>query len=185
MFGLGRKLTGISKTQSGWMACIKLKFTTSISESVQRGRVDRLLHRASTFGDVDIARHLLDAGVGVSPADGEGLTPLYVAARNGHEAVARLLVDRGAEVSGADCWGTMPLHYAAGSGHGMVARLLVDQGADVSGADRWGTTPLHHAVKNGSRHWHGCSWIEAPTSRGPTTGGQRRCTTRPRTDSRY
>jgi len=89
MFGLGRKLISISKSQFGWMARIKLTFyTTFISEPVQRGHADRLLLCASTFGDLDIAQHLLDAGVGVSMADDHGWTPLHRAAQNGHEELA-------------------------------------------------------------------------------------------------
>ena len=60
VFGLGQKFTRIAKSQLGWMARMKLKLPTKItSKSAQRGRVDRLLLRASAFGDLDIARHLI------------------------------------------------------------------------------------------------------------------------------
>ena len=131
VFGLGRKLTSISKSQSGWTACIKLKLpTTFISESVQKDYVDQLLLCASEFGDLDIAQHLLDAGVDVSAKDGDfayGRTTLHIAARYGHEAVARLLLDRGADVSAKDGHfghGRTALHVAAEYGHEAVARLL-------------------------------------------------------------
>jgi len=162
MFGLGRKITSISKSQFGWTACIKLKFpTTFITETEQKGCVHRLLVHASQFGDLDIAQHLLDAGVGVSAmvAAGydEGRTPLHFAAARGHEAVARLLLDRGADVSAvvADGYGEggTPLHFAAVSGHEAVARLLLDRGADVSavvaaGYGEW-VMPLHFAAARG------------------------------------
>jgi len=149
VFGLGRKLANTFKPQSGWMARIILKFlTTSLSNSDQRGRIDRLLPLACTFGDLDIAQHLLDAGAGISTADGNGRTPLHNTAGNGHEALARLLVDRGADVSAPDSNGRTPLHDAARNGHETLARLLVDRGADVSAPDGNGRTPLHDAARN-------------------------------------
>jgi len=67
VFNLGRKLTSISKTQNGWMACIKLKFaTTLISEAVHG--VDRLLLHASAFDEPDTP--------GVEWLEGERSLPL-------------------------------------------------------------------------------------------------------------
>ena len=150
VFGLGRKLTSISKSQFGWTACIKLKLpTTFISEWVQKGCVDRLLLCVSEFGDLDIAQHLLDAGVDVSAKDRYGRTSLLSAAENGHEAVARLLLDRGADVSAKDGYGRTALLSATGKGHEAMARLLLDRGADVSAKDRYGWTALLYAAGNG------------------------------------
>jgi len=150
VYGLGRKLASISKSQYGWTASIKLKFPTAfISETVQRDYVGRLLLCASKFGDLDIAQHLLDAGADVSTTDNFGRTPLDAAAANGHEAVARLLLDRGADVSTTDNFGSTPLDAAAANGHEAVARLLLDRGADVSTTDYVGRTPLYAAAANG------------------------------------
>ena len=165
VFGLGRKITSISKSQFGWTACIKLKFpTTFIAETAQKGCVHRLLDHASQFGDLGIAQHLLDAGVDHSAVvagdyRGRGRTPLHLATENGHEAVARLLLDRGASVSavvaGGDREGRTPLHLATENGDEAVARLLLDRGADVSAAVAGGDyrgrgrTPLHLATENG------------------------------------
>ena len=149
VFGLGRKLVSISKSQYGWTANIKLKFpTTFISETVQRDRVNRLLLCASKFGDLEIARQLLDAGADVSTADNKGRTPLRAAVENGHETLARLLLDRGADVSTADD-GWTPLHAAAMSGHEALAGLLLDRGADASTDGHHGCTPLNAAAASG------------------------------------
>jgi len=150
VFGLGQKLMSISKSQTGWMASIKVKFpTTSISETVQRDRLDRLLLCASKFGDLDIAQQLLDAGVGILTTDEKGRTPLHAAAVNGHEAMARLLLDRGADVSTTDENVRTPLHSAAVNGHEAVARLLLERGTDASTTDWSGWAPLHSAALNG------------------------------------
>jgi len=150
VFGLGQKLTSISKSQSGWMACIKLKFPrTLIFESVPRGHVVRLLHSMSRIGDLDITKRLLDAGVSVLATDGDGLTALHTAAGNGHQELVRLLVERGADVSGTADYGWTPLHFAANRGHEALARLLLERGADISAATSDKRTPLHYAASSG------------------------------------
>jgi len=167
VFGLGQKLTSISKSQSGWMACIKLKFPrTLIFESVPRGRIVRLLHSMSRIGDLDITKRLLDAGVGVSAADSDRTTALHVVTQKGHEALARLLVVRGADVSAVAADGWTPLHSAGENANVALARLLVERGADVSAATDEGWTPLHDAA------WFG---REALMSRRPPTMGGHRC----------
>ena len=150
VFGLERKLTSISKSQYGWMARIKLKLpTTFICEAVRNDRVDRLLLYASTFGDLEICLHLLDAGVCVSVVDGYGSTPLHAAVRNGHETLARLLVHRDAGVSAVDGDERTPLHIATKNGHVALVRLLLDRGADVLAVDCDRSTPLHTAALYG------------------------------------
>jgi len=75
-----------------------------------------------------------------------GLTPLHVAAGNGHLEVVQLLVERGANVSAQDVLGWTPLHVAAGNGHSDVVEFLIGKGVDVNAKDRYGRTPLHYAA---------------------------------------
>ena len=125
VFGLERKLTSIFKSQFGWMVRLKLKLTIkSISKSVWRDRIDRLLLSASTFGDLVIAQHLLEAGADVSAAASDGTTPLHVAVWNRYDELARLLLECGADASTAASHGTMPLDGAVLYGHEELARLL-------------------------------------------------------------
>lgn len=49
------------------------------------------LHGAAGFGQIEIARYLLDQGADFMATDHEGRTPLDVAEATGHEAVAELL----------------------------------------------------------------------------------------------
>ena len=63
-----------------------------------------------------------------------GLTPLLIAARDGHVEAVRALVESGADidrVSGGD--GSSPMVIAIANGHYDVAQYLLDQGADVTG----------------------------------------------------
>ena len=92
VFGLERKFTSVFNSQFGWMVRIILKLPTKfIPKCIRRGRINKLLLSASTFGDLVIAQHLLKVGADVSAAESFGSTPLHYAALNGHEAVARLL----------------------------------------------------------------------------------------------
>jgi ankyrin repeat protein len=59
----------------------------------------------------------------------DGCTPLYMAAKRGHEEVVRLLLDAGADVNKATTdSGWTPLFVAAHSGHVSVMRQLLDGG---------------------------------------------------------
>ena len=148
--GLQRKHSSISKYQFGWMVILKLNFhNTFIFDSVQRGCVNRLLLCASTFGDLDIAQHLLDAGADASAVDSDKSTPLHFAARNGHEALALQLLDRGADASAVDSDESTPLHFAARNGLEALTLQLLDRGADASAVDCYKSTPLHLAARNG------------------------------------
>jgi len=150
VFGLGRMLASTPRSQFGPVDRPKSnKPNSGIFEFLQSHRVNHLLLYASRFGDLDIAQHLLDAGVGASAAYEYAEAPLYVAAQNGHDALARLLLDRGADVSVARNNGKTPLHLAAEKGHKALARLLLGRGADVSVATSSGWTPLHLAAQNG------------------------------------
>lgn len=54
------------------------------------------LHCASRRGDIAAVRHLASAGCDVNIPDGDGYTPLMLAAREGHAAVCELLISYGA-----------------------------------------------------------------------------------------
>ena len=82
----------------------------------------------------------------------DGVTPLYIAAREGHVDVARLLLDRGR----ADAnWrardnGATPLCSAVKKRHVDVARLLLERGrADANLTFGDGVSPLNLAAENG------------------------------------
>ncbi|KAL5216128.1 hypothetical protein ABZP36_007529 [Zizania latifolia] len=53
------------------------------------------LHCASRRGDIAAVRHLVSTGCDVNIPDGDGYTPLMLAAREGHAAVCELLISHG------------------------------------------------------------------------------------------
>jgi len=74
------------------------------------------------------------------------LTPLMLAAREGHLDVARILVDAGADIDAGAGDGKTALAIAIFNGNYELASLLVDHDADVNEADAQRFTPLFWAV---------------------------------------
>jgi ankyrin repeat protein len=126
-------------------------------------------------GNTDAARMLIAAGANVNArsayvaaANGRGfegrtpnvnrtetkteefasgwLTPLMLAARDGHVELARVLADAGADVNAAAGDGKTALAVAIFNGNYEVASFLVDRKADVNAADAQRFTPLFWAV---------------------------------------
>src|SRR5688572_25368823 len=79
------------------------------------------------------------------------LTPLMLAAREGHVELSRLLVSAGADVNAAAGDGKTALALAIFNGNYEVASFLVDNKADVNVADAQLFTPLFYAVDGDAR----------------------------------
>jgi hypothetical protein len=78
--------------------------------------------------------------------DGEGATPLHIAAQEGHKEMCEFLLGRGATHQ-QNASGETPLYLAAQGGHTEVCELLLDRGATHK-PRRDGTTPLLIAALN-------------------------------------
>lgn len=65
-------------------------------EPMKNGSNVTPLFIASTYGNEDVVRVLLEDGAAINHADDYGFTPLLMANTNGHATVARLLIQRGA-----------------------------------------------------------------------------------------
>jgi len=81
--------------------------------------------------------------------DSKGMTPLAVAAWNGHlDLIADLLV-RGAQPDLKNSNGLTPLFCAVDRGRSELARLLIDNGADVMTRGYDGRGLIHMAARSG------------------------------------
>jgi ankyrin repeat protein len=106
---------------------------------------------AYKFGDVDVAATLIDLGVPIDFADGNGITMLGRSVLNNEVEMARVLIARGANVNVVDKLGMTPLLWAANIDFGDTAmiELLLKSGAKPDARNKDGLTPLELARKSG------------------------------------
>ncbi|EEB19608.1 conserved hypothetical protein [Pediculus humanus corporis] len=119
-------------------ACINLKNNNNESP----------LHFAARYGRYNTVKQLLDSEKGtfiINECDGEGLTPLHIASKNGHSRVVQLLLNRGALLH-RDHYGRNPLHLAAMNGYTQTMELLHSVHSHLlDQVDKDGNTTLHLA----------------------------------------
>lgn len=103
-------------------------------------------------GDVDAVRSLLQEGADVNASQGDGMSALHWAARQGDVAMTAMLIRAGANVEAVTRIGHYtPLHVASKEGHDAVVAILLEAGAEVNATTMpAGTTPLHLAAASGS-----------------------------------
>ena len=106
---------------------------------------------AFKFGDMEVARTLLDLGAPIDFADGNGITMLGRAALNNDLEMARMLIERGANVNVVDKQGMTPLLWAANIdfGDSAMVELLLRSGAKADARNKDGLNPLELARKFG------------------------------------
>ena len=86
-------------------------------------------------------------GADVNGETFDDMTPLMIAAREGHLEAIHMLLKNGADVNKADIISELPLHYAAEGNHTEVAKLLVRKGGDALAKTSDGETVLHLASR--------------------------------------
>ncbi len=91
---------------------------TAPEEKLRQAAADGNLLRVNTF---------LGQGVNAHAADERGVTPLFMAAKNGHRDVAALLLEQGAAVNRARQDGVTPLFIAVQEGRLDVVALLLEK----------------------------------------------------------
>lgn len=90
------------------------------------------LHRAAAYGNVLLVRELLNAGIDVNTRDENGLTPLHIAALNGHEeALKTLLAMQGINVNSATDKDLTPLDMALQKNNAPLIKSLLLHGAHI------------------------------------------------------
>lgn len=104
------------------------------------------LHLAAFFGDLAVARRLLDAGAPVDAKTWNGWTALFVATGNDNADLVHVLLAAGADVNAGTDNGAHPLDAAA---TGAIAEILLAAGARLENADARETTALHWAARDG------------------------------------
>ena len=82
-------------------------------------------------------------------ANHQGITPLMLAALEGHLPAARMLLQRGASVGLTNSYGRTALMMAAAVGHYPMVKLLLSVGAATDSVDSWGRDAADWAEARG------------------------------------
>ena len=102
------------------------------------------LYYAARLGFCEVAEHLIaKRPEDVNARGGVEVTPMRVAALEGHADILSLLLKHGAHVDGRASLNTTPLHLATFNGKVEAGQCLLDGGADINAQDRDGRTPLY------------------------------------------
>ncbi len=116
------------------------------------------LHEASAAGHDEVVRYLLEHGANPTVRDKKGETPLFRAARNGHNNVMKVYAEKlgkklktesDPQKTDEHCnlAGSTLLLPAAWGGHAEVVQTLLAAGVDPNKADANGNTALLFAVR--------------------------------------
>lgn len=131
------------------------RHTKKISDSGFRSDAEdrrRALIDAVSQGNREKIELLIAQGADVNARDGNGNTPLMLAARSGHSEIVQFLIARGADVHLKDNLGNTPLidtaRYASEFAL-KVIEILLAEGANVQAKNIYSNTALINAVRSG------------------------------------
>lgn len=88
--------------------------------------------------------------IDVNQSDKDGMTPLMIAAQEGHWQILPSLVLAGCNVAAKDTDGFTALHWAAIEDEMLAVTCLLELALDIDATDFRGWTPLMHAVAVGA-----------------------------------
>ena len=111
---------------------------------------DQSLHELAARGDEARLSRALAMGAPVDERDGQGRTPLHVAAREGHLFAAMVLVGHHADPNARDDRRQTPLHAAAQGTERegerfQIVKMLIAKGADPTLRDVAEKRPVDYA----------------------------------------
>ena len=112
-----------------------------------------LIHIAAYYGRADMVRQLLDHGAdidSIARSRHHILTPLGIAARQGHKHVARLLLERRAQFQKINDYVDPPMAIAALYDMPGIVQILLAHGTRVNEKFADGKTALHYASRDGN-----------------------------------
>ncbi len=109
-----------------------------------------LIHQAACDGKLHYIPQLQQLGADISAKAGSlEMTPMHMAARNGHVECIELLNQLKADVNKCDGCGRSPIYVAAERGQTQCVHLLYQLRADVNMCDGTGRSPVLAAAQRG------------------------------------
>ena len=118
--------------------------------TVLTAAAESLVAEAAMARDKEAVRTLLKQGMDVNAAQGDGMTALHWAARQGDVELAQMLLYAGANVKASTrIGGYTPIILAAQNGSAPMVDMLLKAGADPKTPTSNGTTPLMLAASAG------------------------------------
>ena len=112
---------------------------------LSRKNLKHLLIHACFVDNMIVADALITNNCDVNCVDWNGITPLMVAAHQGHEELVKKLIFANAKVEMQDSDGLTALHHAASQNRIQCGILLVEGGASVRTKSDYSKTPLDMA----------------------------------------
>lgn len=103
---------------------------------------------ATELGHLEAVELLLERGAPLEENEGDGFTPLLLAATHGHGTVVARLIAAEANVNALTKQGSSPISQAAGYGYADIVRALAEAGATLE-SDGHRRTPLTAAADGG------------------------------------
>lgn len=119
---------------------------SSIDQTDSRGF--SALHWASYFGQYSAANVLISQGADVNLEAPDLVTPLLLAAAQGHNEIVRLLLQKGAKVGHSDIVGNTALMYATAGNHPHTTNQLLEYFPDVTATNENGDSAYSLALQN-------------------------------------
>ena len=107
------------------------------------------LFDAAAMGLYNMCALLIEKGADVHKLSKGGLSPLWIAAHEGHSDIVKLLLASKSDINYADKDGVTPLHIAAERGREEVVRILLENDAEINLCDKENVSPLYIAAQNG------------------------------------
>ena len=93
-----------------------------------------LLCLATDQGDLAMVQQIVTAGADINKTNRKGLTPVNVAAKQGHHHLCEYFMNLGADLNIADKNGLAPLYFISQAGYNDLVKKMIDHGADVNSA---------------------------------------------------